>query len=309
VRPTLRQMQYLVAIADTGKFGEAAKLTNVSQPSMSAQIAEMEAQLGAVLIERGRQQAFLTPIGEEVVRRARLLLRDAEDLKSVVRADAQDLTGRIRLGVLPTIGAYLLPSVTRHLHSEHPDLRLIVREERTIDLERHLHDGHFDAVISTVEDHADVDYEFLFQEDLWVCAAPDDPLAQKTGDVSLADLEGRTLLTLGYGHRLNLIIQSLAEVSGAYVNSEYEGTSLDAIRQMAEMGVGIAVFPSLYALIEARRDPDLIVRRINDARASRQISLIWRKTSPLASRLRLLAGELREAAGSILHKVPARRKR
>ena len=277
MRPTLRQMQYLVAIADTGKFGEAAKLTNVSQPSMSAQIAEMEAQLGAVLIERGRQQAFLTPIGEEVVRRARLLLRDAEDLKSVVRADAQDLTGRIRLGVLPTIGAYLLPSVTRHLHSEHPDLRLIVREERTIDLERHLHDG----VISTVEDHADVDHEFLFQEDLWVCAAPDDPLAQKTGDVSLADLEGRTLLTLGYGHRLNLIIQALAEVSGAHVNSEYEGTSLDAIRQMAEMGVGIAVFPSLYALTEARRDPDLIVRRINDVRASRQIS----------------------------HKVPARRKR
>ena len=227
----------------------------------------------------------------------------------MVRADAQDLTGRIRLGVLPTIGAYLLPSVTRHLHSEHPDLRLIVREERTIDLERHLHDGHFDAVISTIEDHADVDYEFLFQEDLWVCAAPDDPLAQKTGDVSLADLEGRTLLTLGYGHRLNLIIQSLAEVSGAHVNSEYEGTSLDAIRQMAEMGVGIAVFPSLYALIEARRDPDLIVRRINDPRASRQISLIWRKTSPLASRLSLLAGELREAAGSILHKVPSRRKR
>ena len=309
MRPTLRQMQYLVAIADTGKFGEAAKLTNVSQPSMSAQIAEMEAQLGAVLIERGRQQAFLTPIGEEVVRRARLLLRDAEDLKSVVRADAQDLTGRIRLGVLPTIGAYLLPSVTRHLHSEHPDLRLIVREERTIDLERHLHDGHFDAVISTVEDHSDVDHEFLFQEDLWVCAAPDDPLAQKTGDVSLADLEGRTLLTLGYGHRLNLIIQSLAEVSGAHVNSEYESTSLDAIRLMAEMGVGIAVFPSLYALIEARRDPDLIIRRINDTRASRQISLIWRMTSPLASRLRLLAGELREAAGSILHKVPARRKR
>lgn len=309
MRPTLRQMQYLVAIADTGKFGEAAKVTNVSQPSMSAQIAEMEAQLGAVLIERGRQRAFLTPIGEEVVRRARLLLRDAEDLKAVVRADAQDLTGRIRLGVLPTIGAYLLPSVARHLHLDHPDLRLIVREERTIDLERHLHDGLFDTVISTIEDHADVDHEFLFQEDLWICAAPDDPLAQKVGDISLTDLRERTLLTLGYGHRLNLIIQSLAEVSGAYVNSEYEGTSLDAIRQMAEMGVGIAVFPSLYALTEARRDPHLIVRRINDPRASRQISLIWRSTSPLSGRLRLLAAELRETAGTILHKVDARPKR
>ncbi|RIJ17225.1 hydrogen peroxide-inducible genes activator [Henriciella mobilis] len=300
MRPTLRQLQYLVAIADTGKFGDAAKRVNVSQPSLSAQIAEMEAHLGTVLIERGRHGAFMTPTGEEAVRRARMILRDVEDLKAVVQSGGASLAGRIRLGVLPTIGPYLLPAATRHLHAKYPDFRLSVREERTIDLEAHLHDGRLDTVISTIEDHSDAGHAPLFEENLWVCAAPDDELAQSAGDVKLADLKGRSLLTLGYGHRFYHIIQSLAEAAGAHVSSEYQGTSLDAIRQMAEMGAGVAVFPSLYALTEARRDPDLVVRRIDDPMARREISLIWRQTSPLADRLEKLAEELRAAAVSVL---------
>lgn len=307
MRPTLRQLQYLVAIADTGKFGDAAKRVNVSQPSLSAQIAEMETHLGTRLIERGRHGAFLTPLGEEAVRRARLILRDVEDMRSVVQSGGATLAGRIRLGVLPTIGPYLLPAVTRHLHAKYPDFRLSVREERTIDLEAHLHDGHLDTVISTIEDHSDADHVPLFEENLWICAAPDDPLAQAAGDIPLSALSGRSLLTLGYGHRFNLIIQSLAEVAGAHVSADYEGTSLDAIRQMAEMGAGVAVFPSLYALTEARRDPDLVVRRIDDPLARREISLIWRRTSPLGDRLQKLAEELRAAAVTVLVGRPASR--
>ena len=300
MRPTLRQLQYLVAIADTGKFGEAAKRTNVSQPSLSAQIAEMEAYLGNVLIERGRHGAFLTPLGEEAVRRARMILRDVEDLKAVLSAEDDALTGRIRLGVLPTIGPYLLPAVTRHLHAKYPDFRLSVREERTIDLEEHLHDGRFDTVISTMEDHTNADHITLFEEEFWICAAPDDPIAQSSGDIKLADLKDRPLLTLGYGHRFNHKIQTIAEAAGAHVSSEYEGTSLDAVRQMAEMGAGVAVLPSLYALTEARRDPDLVVRRIDDPLARREISLVWRQTSPLGDRLVKLAEELKTAAVSVL---------
>ncbi|MEE2877641.1 MAG: LysR substrate-binding domain-containing protein [Pseudomonadota bacterium] len=306
MRPTLRQLQYLVAIADTGKFGDAAKRVNVSQPSLSAQIADMEEYIGAVLIERGRHGAFMTPLGEEAVRRARLILRDVEDLKSVVQSGGDTLAGRIRLGVLPTIGPYLLPAVTRHLHAKYPEFRLNVREERTIDLEAHLHDGRLDTVISTIEDHSDAEHAPLFEENLWICAAPDDPLAQTAGDVRLSDLKGRPLLTLGYGHRFNITIQTLAEAAGAHVSSEYEGTSLDAIRQMAEMGAGVAVFPSLYALTEARRDPDLVVRKIDDPLARREISLIWRRTSPLSDRLTKLAEELKAAAVSVLVGRPGR---
>ncbi|MGB3625522.1 MAG: LysR substrate-binding domain-containing protein, partial [Henriciella sp.] len=306
MRPTLRQLEYLVAIADTGKFGDAAKRVNVSQPSLSAQIADMEAYLGNVMIERGRHGAFMTPIGEEAVRRARLVLRDVEELKAVVQSNGGALAGRIRLGVLPTIGPYLLPAVTRHLHAKYPDFRLNVREERTIDLEAHLHDGRLDTVISTIEDHSDAEHAVLFEENLWICAAPDHPLAQAAGDVKLPDLKGESLLTLGYGHRFNLKIRSLAEAAGAHVSTEYEGTSLDAIRQMAEMGAGVAVFPSLYALTEARRDPDLVVRRIDDPLARREISLIWRKTSPLSDRLQKLAEELKAAAVSVLVGRPGR---
>ena len=300
MRPTLRQMQYLIAVADTGKFGDAARAVNVSQPSLSAQIAEMEASLGVQLIERSRRGAMLTGAGEELVRRARKILREVEDLKAVARFGRRELTGRLRLGVLPTVGPYLLPLATRDLHTRFPDLRLSVREERTVDLDEHLQKGEFDTIISSPIDHENVHHEPLFSERLYICAPAEDPLARGEGPVRLKDLKGRALLTLGQGHRLNAIIRELAAASGAEVSSEYEGTSLDAIRLMAEMGAGVAILPSLYALSEARLDRGLNARLIDHPLARREISLIWRDTSPLEVSLRELAAPLRSAAAKLL---------
>lgn len=304
MRPTLRQLQYITAIADTGRFGEAARQLNVSQPSLSAQIAELEDQLGVLLVERGRTGALLTPAGEDVVRRARLILRDVADLKAAAGHGAHGLSGRLRLGVLPTVGPYLLPLVTRELHASFPQLRLSVREERTVDLDLHLSSGTFDTVISTAEDHPDTRHEPLFWEKLYICAPPEDPLSKSRGPVSLRELAGHDLLTLGQGHRLDAIIRKIAESAGARVSHEYEGTSLGAIRQMAEMGAGVAILPSLYALTEARRDPLLAVRRIDDPIATRCISLIWRETSPLQPGLKLLAQLLSKAAQGALQTEP-----
>ncbi len=300
MRPTLRQLQYLVAVADTGRFGEAARRVHVSQPSLSAQIAEMEAQLGIVLVERGRMGAVLTPAGGELVRRARSILRDVEELRSVARIGAGELSGRLSLGVLPSVGPYLLPLATRQIHARYPRLRFSVREERTVDLDDHLQAGKLDVILSTPEDHAHTCHEPLFWERLYICPPPEDPLASATGPVALSDLAGHELLTLGQGHRLDTIIRRIAEASGARVSSEYEGTSLDAIRQMAELGAGVAVLPSLYALTEGRRDRGLIVRPIDDRLARRQIALVWRNTSPLETGLRALAAILREAAMTVL---------
>lgn len=300
MRPTLRQLQYFVAIAETGRFGEAAARVNVSQPSLSAQVADMEAQLGVVLFERGRHGALLTPQGEQLLSRSRQILRDVEDLRAMARHRPGDLSGRLRVGILPSLGPYLLPLATRQLHSKYPDLRLSVREERTTDLDAHLHGGQFDTIISTAEDHANAISVPLFEERLWICAASDDPLAKTSEGIALSDLKGRPLLSLGQGHRLNLTIQSLATMAGAFVSTEYEGTSLDAIRQMAEMGAGIAILPSLYALTEARRDPDLIIRPINDKSAIRRVALLWRDTSPLGDTLKILADELAGVASKIL---------
>lgn len=300
MRPTLRQMQYLIAIADTGKFGDAARAVNVSQPSLSAQVAEMEAGLGVALVERSRRGAILTPAGEELVRRARIILREVEDLKAVAKLGRTELSGRLRLGVLPTIGPYLLPQTTGDLRARFPALRLSVREERTVDLDEHLQAGLFDTVISTPEDHPDTEYAHLFTERLYACAPPEDELTRGEGPIRLEHLRGRQLLTLGQGHRLSEITQDLATAAGAAVSSEYEGTSLDAIRLMSQLGAGIAILPSLYALSEAKRDRGLHVRLIDHPMARRDIALIWRETSPLAASLLSLSGCLKDAASKLL---------
>lgn len=304
MRPTLRQLQYIVAVAETGRFGEAARMLNVSQPSLSAQIAEAEAQLGVTLVERGRSGAVMTPLGEELVRRARLILRQVEDLRAAMEEGAGRLAGRIRLGVLPSVGPYLLPQAVRRLHGMYPDLRLSVREENTVELEAQLKDGRLDTVISTPEDHQAARKMELVREALWLCVAPDDDLASHKGAVPLSALEGRAMLSLGFGHRLSVTVQKLADAAGAHVSTEYEGTSLDAIRQMAAMGAGVAILPSLYAISEARRDPELVLRRIDHPLAFRQVCLIWRDTSPLKESLAELAGVMRTVAQETVEGAP-----
>ena len=311
MRPTLRQLQYLVAIADTGRFHEAARSLNVSQPSLSAQIADAEQQLGAVLVERGRHGAIMTPIGEEIVRRARAILSQVEDLRSVAGRPAGLVAGRYRLGTVPTIGPYLLPSAVKELHRLFPELRMSVREERTVDLEERLADGRLDMIISTPEDHVNGQSMPLFEETLYVCAAQEDPLSRDTGPVDLDALKGRELLSLGPGHRLSVITQRLADVAGAHVSTEYEGTSLDAMRQMATMGAGIAILPNLYAVVEAQRDPTQVVRPIRHELARRSISLIWRKGSPVTPAIEAFGEVFRTVAAELIgapHSAQPRRK-
>lgn len=300
MKPSLRQLEYLVAIADTGSFSEAAKRTFVSQPSLSAQIKDMEGHLGARVLERGRHGAILTPIGAELVVRARLILADVEALKVIARESKGTLAGRMRLGVLPTVGPYFLPQAVRRLHEKFPELRLSVREERTVDLQEHLQDGRFDVIISTAEDHPGSNHLPIVKENIYICMAPEDPLAGERGPVSLDALKGREFLTLGYGHRFASVVKNLAYRAGASTSGAYEGTSLDAIRQMASMGGPIAVIPSLYAISEAKRDPQLIVRPIDHPLAQRQISLIWRPSSPLSAKFTRIGEVLNTVAQEIM---------
>jgi LysR family hydrogen peroxide-inducible transcriptional activator len=301
MRPTLRQLQYFVAVADAGRFIDAADRLSVSQPSLSAQIADMEAELGIVLFERGRSGVALTPLGADLITRARLILRDVEDFRAAARQSDGQLTGRLQLGVVPSIGPYLLPDAAKRLHAMFPELRLAVKEERTVDLGIHLSDGRLDAVISNAADHPNMCAMELFREQLWVSMSSEDPLALEAGrPIVLADLKGRVLLSLGQGHGLSQITQDLARQSGAHISTEYEGTSLDAIRQMAVMGAGLAVLPSLYVASEARWDKDLIVRRVNHDGAYRDISLIWRPASPLGAPFLQLGDVLKEVGNRIL---------
>ncbi len=299
MRPTLRQLEYIVAVAETGQVGLAAAQLNVSQPSLSAQLAEVEADLNVTLFQRGRAGAKITQAGEEVVRRARHILHELQDLRAAASGGGI-FQGRLRLGVLPSIGPYLLPGVVRRLHREHPSFRLIVREESTRDLDEGLRSGRLDMIISTPEDHPGSRKTHLFEEKLWAAVALDHPFAKRRKQMSLTDLSGQTCLTLGTGHRLSHIVAGLAASAGGRVSDEYEGTSLDAIRLMAATGAGVAILPSIYAATEARRGTDVAMFLLKDPAAQRDISLVQPQLPEPRPGSQVLADILRSEAERIL---------
>lgn len=305
MRPTFRQLQYIVSVADTGRFGLAAQHMNVSQPSLSTQIAEAEAELGLVIFSRGRSGAIPTPGGQDVIRRARIILGELEDLRATASGNSI-FDGRLRLGILPTIGPYLLPNVVRILHRKHPNFRLVVREESTRDLEEGLRLGRLDMAISTFDDHLTDHKEYLFDEELWLGLALDDPLAADSTPIKPKDIGARNFLTIGMRHRLFHIVSGLASRAGGTVSDEYEGTSLDAIRLMAAAGVGIAVLPQIYALTEAQRGTDIVLRKIQSPDAVRKMALVQPKGRDPLPGSTDLADILRKEAARIIEKESKR---
>ncbi|MEM7710817.1 MAG: LysR substrate-binding domain-containing protein [Pseudomonadota bacterium] len=304
MRPTLRQIEYFIAVAEHRAFGAAATALAVSQPSLSKQLAAMEAELGTRLFERTSRSVTLTPTGRAVLARGRSILNEVRDFKAIAKGAASLFAARLSIGVLPSVGAYFMPIANRRLHQLYPDLRLVVQEGATRDLLEMLRDGRIDAVIGAPTNDPDFDSVPLFEETLWICAASDDPLSSDRGPVRLVDLADRPLLSLSAGFSLHDLVQRLASEAGTYVSRDYEGASLDAVRQMAVMGAGIAVLPSLYALAEAVRDPEFIVRRLDHPDAVHAIALHWRRTSPaedfkrLAADLVQVKGEIRSARGN-----------
>jgi len=292
LRPSLRQLQYFVAVVENGAFGLAAQALSVSQPSLSKQLATMEEELGLILFERTSRKVTLTATGERLLPRARIILQEAREFRAIARGSIGLFGDKLSIGVLPSIGAYFMPIANRKLHQLHPNLRLVVQEGSTMQLLRMLKDGRLDAVVGTPTNDPDVVSQTLFSETLWACAAPDDDLSKEPGQITLSDLAQKPLLSLSSEFRLAHIVERLAQQAGTHVSQEYQGGSLDAIRQMAVMGAGVAILPSLYALAEAIRDPNFVVRRVDHPEALHEIALHWRRSSPSQKDLRQLADHL-----------------
>ncbi|WP_187430124.1 Hydrogen peroxide-inducible genes activator [Roseobacter fucihabitans] len=299
MRPTLRQLQYFVAVADYNAFGAAAHALAVSQPSLSKQLAIMEEELGSALFERTSRRVTLTPLGRLLLDRARVILKEMREFRAIAKGSIGLFGDRLSIGVLPSIGAYFMPIANRRLHQLFPDLRLVVQEGATVQLLELLHAGKVDAVIGTPHGAPELQSIPLFAETLWICAASDDPLSRETTPVTTADLKGRPLLALSPEFKLADVVERLAAEAGAYVSHDYQGGSLDAVRQMAVMGAGVAVLPSLYALAEAVRDPEFVVRRIDHPLAVHEIALHWRRASPLRADFEQLAAQLIEVKQEI----------
>ncbi|SCM66637.1 hydrogen peroxide-inducible genes activator [Donghicola eburneus] len=294
MRPTLRQMEYVVTVHQIGNFGLAADVLHVSQPSLSNQIATVEAELGVRLFERGRSGVTTTSQGLEFVSRARRILSEVEALNAAMTSNLP-FGGRLRLGVLPSIGPYLLPQVVRSLHQSQPDLRVAVREENTLGLDEGIRNGRFDAIISTPEDHPNTQQHFLFTERLWAAVSHDHPLAATT-QITSDHLNGQRLLTLDTGHRLARIVYGIAGQNGGIVSNDYEGTSLDSILLMAATGAGVAVLPDLFARRQAVHREEVKVIPLAVPEADRAISLMLPERATTDESTDLLMKSLKLAA-------------
>jgi LysR family hydrogen peroxide-inducible transcriptional activator len=277
--PSLRQLEYFVALVDTGSFKAAAEQCGISQPSLSVQLATLEKRLGQRLVERGRTGVIPTLVGREVHERARAILDGAQALVGRFDAPQTGLSGTIRFGASGTLGPYLLPHVIARLHARHPELRLYIREAPPEALVSGLARGDFDMILVQLPVRGDVAPIRLFREPLEIVVARDHPFAGREG-VPRSELRGQTVLSLGPAFGLRQQVADLCETLGARMRADYEGTSLDAIRLMAGMGMGIAFLPALYIRSEIRaEDRDVTVVSLEGPRILRSVGLVTRSAS------------------------------
>lgn len=291
---TLRQLRYVDALARAGHFGRAAEHCAISQPALSIQIKELEATLGAQLFERGARDVRPTGLGEAVIARARDVLRGVDEIAEMARAAGDTLSGRLRVGVIPTIAPYLLPRLLPRLSANYPDLDVQIRESITPRLLGELADGRLDtAIVALPVSDPGLQEMPLFDEALMLVepasAAPSAPLSAR-------DLSGMRLLLLEEGHCFRDQALSFCNLPGHVTRAGLEGTSLSTLVQMVGAGIGVTLIPEMAVEVETR-SADVRVSPFKDPQPSRTIGMIWRRNSPLAERFADL-GELVRATAS-----------
>jgi LysR family transcriptional regulator, hydrogen peroxide-inducible genes activator len=291
---SLRQLQYAVAVADTLSFRKAAARCHVSQPSLSAQLAQLERTLDVRLFERDRRRVLPTAAGQELVERARRVLLEADDLAAAAMRAADPLTGTLRIGVIPTISPYLLPAITPALRDAFPRLTLRWTEDKTEVLIARLDAGELDAAILALEaDIGNVDREVIARDPFVLATQKTNPLGSGRRPAHPEDLHGAPVLLLDDGHCFR--DQALAVCATADAQElEFRATSLPTLAHMVAAGAGVTLLPALAAPTEARR-ADLAIRPFARPAPARTIALVWRRRSPLAAPLRSLAAVVRDA--------------
>lgn len=291
--PTIKQLQYLVALHQHGHFGRAADASFVSQSTLSAGIRELETLLGVTLVERSRRVVRFTALGEQVVAKAHRLLREAEDLVDLVQASGKPLSGSLRMSVIPTIAPFMLPRILPRLRHERPDLKLFLREETSHDAVESLHHGRVDCVLLALPfTTGEVDMEHIADDALYVAFPKDDPRDPPAMvPPSMID-EGRLLL-LEDGHCLKEHALAACNRPELRASATMIGTSLHTLVQMVDNDLGLTMLPEMAVEAGILSGTQVVARPLKSAAAKRQIALIWRKNSPRADDFRLLAEELR----------------
>lgn len=303
----LRDLQYLVAVADHRHFGKAADACYVSQPTLSTQLKKLEAELGVELVERAPRQVMLTAAGEQVVGHARTILGEADAIRGLARHAQDPRSGTLRLGAFPTLAPYLLPHVVPLLRQALPELELLLVEEKTPGLLDQLRSGRLDAaVLALPVDDDTLCTEALFREDFLLALPADHPLAAgsvgaelERGDetpedrVGVEALAGQRVLLLADGHCLRDHALAVCRLAGVQERDGFRATSLETLRHMVGAGVGVTLLPALSVAAPVPESPTVVLRRFRAPAPHRDVALVWRRTSVFRELLPEVARVLR----------------
>lgn len=289
MKPKIRQLEYVVAVAETGSFTRAAERCSVTQPGLSSQVLSLEKSLGVDLFERGPREVLPTPAGKEIIARARAVLAEVDGLVETASTMRDPLTGTIRIGVIPTIAPYLLPRVMPSLKARFPDLRMLIREERTRELVELVEKGSLDLGLAALEsDLGQLETHALFRDPFVLAVSNDHRLAGRKR-VRPGDLDGEDVLLLDDGHCLREQTSVICDAAGACELGDFRATSLATLVQMVAAGVGVTLLPEMAIEGEATLAPGLSLVPFAAPQPGRTVALAWRGSTPHRARFEALA--------------------
>jgi LysR family hydrogen peroxide-inducible transcriptional activator len=293
--PTLKQLRYLTALDEHKHFGRAAAACFVSQSTLSAGLQELETLLGASLVERSNRSVVFTALGREIVARARIVLREAQELAELAAAAKEPLSGALRMGVIPTIGPFLLPKVLPKLRKAFPKLKLYLTEDQTQRVVDDLHAGSLDCVLLALPvEIGDAETMVLFDDPFELVCRKDDPLAEKS-KLTTADLQHAPLLLLTDGHCLREHALDACHLAHRPTGTDVTATSLHTLVEMAANGLGVTLIPDMALQAKLLKGSELVARPFAGGKPGRRIGLIWRKTSAREKEFRLLGQTVKDA--------------
>jgi LysR family transcriptional regulator, hydrogen peroxide-inducible genes activator len=296
----LRDLKYLVALADHKHFGRAATACFISQPTLSTQIRKLEEELGVALVERAPRRVMLTPAGRDAAERARRIVADVEEMREAARRSQNPEAGTVRLGIFPTLGPYLLPHVVARVRERFPQLELLLIEEKTEVILRQLREGRLDAGVLALPLHDDqLHLEFLFEEP-FLLAVPETHALAAAKSLTMQDLAHESLLLLEDGHCLRDQALDVCHLAGAGEKSGFRATSLETLRQMVAANVGITLLPVLAVKPPVASSQDVHLLPFDAPAPSRRIAMVWRRSSAMSDFLEKLAAVFRELPPELL---------
>lgn len=294
--PTMKQLQYLSALAEHLHFGLAAEACFVTQSTLSAGIRELEDTLQAKVAERTNRSVIITPLGERLTEMARNLLRGAEEMMDLAHSASAPLSGPLRLGVIPTIGPYILPAVLPEIQRNYPGLELYLREDYTDRLLERLHDGRLDLLLLALPYPTEgVETEMLFEEGFVLACPSKHPLAAEVS-VDTAAFAEQPLLLLEEGHCLRRHALEACSLEGRFKRKNFEASSMQTLVQMVSLGMGITLLPQMAVDADIAKGLNITLVPLKEDVGTRQIGLVWRKSSARETEFRILGDLLMKNA-------------